>query len=220
MKTLEEKHKDFLNDLVAVCKKHNLSIAHEDNQGAFLIDEYKQKNIEWLMNAMINLTTEEALEEFSCDDCWEKARSNEKNITSLKLILENCESISFPAKCIKSIRVDDIRTNFDYSDGYYSEYIKANQINITIDTQANLIVAYSDGFPLPERKLPFDRIMRHNDITHIKIAYNDNTTEDISVNWQDDDEGNYDNNINQFTTTNSCGDLWISISPKNQDSED
>jgi len=98
MKTLTEKHKNFLNDLVAVCKKHNLSLSHEDNQGAFLIDEYKQGNIDWLMAAMVALTKEEELEEFIsilpkpitcscgnpgkvredgcwfrvyCDDCWE-----------------------------------------------------------------------------------------------------------------------------------------------------
>ena len=42
---------DFLNDIKTICKKHNLSIAHEDYHGAFLIEEYDEDNIEWLFGA-------------------------------------------------------------------------------------------------------------------------------------------------------------------------
>ena len=42
---------DFLNDIKTICKKHNLSIAHEDYHGGFLIEEYDEDNIEWLFGA-------------------------------------------------------------------------------------------------------------------------------------------------------------------------
>lgn len=42
---------DFLNDIKMICKKHNLSIAHEDYHGAFLIEEYDEDNVEWLFDA-------------------------------------------------------------------------------------------------------------------------------------------------------------------------
>lgn len=42
---------DFLNDIKMICKKHNLSISHEDYHGAFLIEEYDEDNIKWLFNA-------------------------------------------------------------------------------------------------------------------------------------------------------------------------
>jgi hypothetical protein len=43
--------KDFLEDIVAVYKKHGLSISHEDSGGAFIVEEYKEYNIEWLYEA-------------------------------------------------------------------------------------------------------------------------------------------------------------------------
>ena len=47
----EEKKEDFLKEIEEVCKKHNLSISHEDSQGAFEIEKYHQQNIEWLKDA-------------------------------------------------------------------------------------------------------------------------------------------------------------------------
>ena len=45
------KREEFLNDIIEVYKKHNLSLAHEDIEGAFVIQDYKEKNIEWLKQA-------------------------------------------------------------------------------------------------------------------------------------------------------------------------
>lgn len=39
----------FLNDIVGVCKKHKLSISHEDGQGGFIIEDFKEVNIQWLL---------------------------------------------------------------------------------------------------------------------------------------------------------------------------
>jgi len=43
---------DFLKDIDEVCKKHNLSISHEDGHGAFEIEKYDKQNIIWLNNAL------------------------------------------------------------------------------------------------------------------------------------------------------------------------
>lgn len=42
---------NFLKDIEDVCKKHNMSILHEDSQGGFEIDEFDKYNLEWLANA-------------------------------------------------------------------------------------------------------------------------------------------------------------------------
>jgi len=42
----------FLQELASVCRKHGLSISHEDSQGAFMIVEYDASCEEWLMNAL------------------------------------------------------------------------------------------------------------------------------------------------------------------------
>jgi len=44
----EQEVKEFLKDIEFICKKHNKSIAHEDYQGGFIIEEYDEDNIEWL----------------------------------------------------------------------------------------------------------------------------------------------------------------------------
>jgi hypothetical protein len=41
----------FISDLVAVCRKHNMSISHEDGHGAFEIESFSKDNIEWLSEA-------------------------------------------------------------------------------------------------------------------------------------------------------------------------
>ncbi|WP_143322932.1 hypothetical protein [Clostridium sp. HBUAS56010] len=44
----------FINEIELVCKKHNLSISHEDGHGSFIIERYDQKNIDWLKDASKN----------------------------------------------------------------------------------------------------------------------------------------------------------------------
>ena len=46
-----DKDKEFINDLIEVYKKHNLSLSHEDTQGGFLIEDISDWNINWLMEA-------------------------------------------------------------------------------------------------------------------------------------------------------------------------
>lgn len=38
----------FLEDIKQVCKKHGMSISHEDCQGAFEIENYSELCMEWL----------------------------------------------------------------------------------------------------------------------------------------------------------------------------
>lgn len=48
-----DKGKKFIEDILNVYRKHNLSISHEDAHGAFLIVELEgnEDNIDWLENA-------------------------------------------------------------------------------------------------------------------------------------------------------------------------
>jgi len=45
----------FLSEFEQLCKKHNLSIAHEDTHGAFIIEEFNQFNIDWIKEASLNI---------------------------------------------------------------------------------------------------------------------------------------------------------------------
>jgi FAD/FMN-containing dehydrogenase len=41
----------FLEDIAAVCRRHGMSIAHEDGHGAFIIEKYSEMTRDWLMGA-------------------------------------------------------------------------------------------------------------------------------------------------------------------------
>lgn len=42
---------NFFDELDKLCLKYNLSISHEDGHGSFIIEEYKETNMNWLRNA-------------------------------------------------------------------------------------------------------------------------------------------------------------------------
>ena len=41
----------FLLEIAEVCKKHNLSISHEDQHGNFRIENFDQSTMDWLLSA-------------------------------------------------------------------------------------------------------------------------------------------------------------------------
>ena len=43
----------FINDIIKVYEKYNLSLGHEDTQGAFKIMTGSQKNIDWLKETLL-----------------------------------------------------------------------------------------------------------------------------------------------------------------------
>ena len=41
----------FLDEYEALCKKHNLTLGHEDGHGGFLIEPFGQSNVHWVRAA-------------------------------------------------------------------------------------------------------------------------------------------------------------------------
>lgn len=48
--------KSFFDDLIRISQKYNISIAHEDSQGAFILEKYKKENIDWIHCAHLSIT--------------------------------------------------------------------------------------------------------------------------------------------------------------------
>lgn len=46
-----EKIDAFLNDIKVICKKHGLSLSHEDEHGSFEVAKYSERNMDWLLGA-------------------------------------------------------------------------------------------------------------------------------------------------------------------------
>ena len=45
--------KSFYEELIALFKKYDLSISHEDYYGGFIINNYDENNVNWLTNASL-----------------------------------------------------------------------------------------------------------------------------------------------------------------------
>ena len=48
---MPERMKNFLDAIHFICTIHGLSISHEDGHGAFIVEDYDERNIDWLFNA-------------------------------------------------------------------------------------------------------------------------------------------------------------------------
>jgi len=45
------KMKNFIDDIIEIYKKHNMSLSHEDAHGCFEVEELTEYNIKWLKEA-------------------------------------------------------------------------------------------------------------------------------------------------------------------------
>ena len=45
----------FLDEIAAVCRKHGLSISHEDGHGNFELKPFDEHNVSWLRNASLDI---------------------------------------------------------------------------------------------------------------------------------------------------------------------
>lgn len=133
-----------------------------------------------------------------------------REIESIKLVLENCESIKIHTKHIGDFSIDDITRSISrLAMNSVSDLTTSDNIHIQVSSEANKTGSFVTSF---QDKMPFDRITEHNDITAIEIKYQNNETEYISTNWNSSDRYI---NINQTSTINThTGDLYIVISTK------
>lgn len=50
---INEKANKFIEEFKELCKKHNLSIGHKDEYGAFIITDFDEKYIKWMEAALV-----------------------------------------------------------------------------------------------------------------------------------------------------------------------
>lgn len=137
---------------------------------------------------------------------------NEKEIKTVELVLENLESVLFSVKDIVMLSINDIKKSIRFSNEQTSINLTANEIIIEINSKANLYSAYSHKWfdKQNESLLPFDRLMKYNDITAIELTYQDDSKDYIYANWPGDID---ENNKLQSSKFDSDGNLNINISP-------
>lgn len=54
-----KKVEEYLQEIINLSKKYNLSLSHEDSMGCFIIENYDECNINWLMDCVLNIKEKE-----------------------------------------------------------------------------------------------------------------------------------------------------------------
>ena len=55
MNRKKNKIERFKEDVIKLCEQYELSIAHDDGHGNFIIQDFKESNIEWFNNAEVDI---------------------------------------------------------------------------------------------------------------------------------------------------------------------
>ena len=72
---MKDRVKNFFKEYEELCKKYNFSLAHEDCEGGFILEEFDEDNINWVKSAYIDKY------EYSFID-WKKEEKELENLTN------------------------------------------------------------------------------------------------------------------------------------------
>ena len=133
----------------------------------------------------------------------------------IELIFENCERITFEANDIGRIHIGPIKTVIDrVAINSITEQHICRDFWAEIHKDADIPYFPFDDETMVKKK--FERITDFDDITWIRVVFNDGTEREIAVEWRDEypDKEWTVNNLNQHSYISKCGHLYILISPK------
>lgn len=128
-----------------------------------------------------------------------------QKLNSLKIIFENCESLTIPAEDILHIEINNISKNYSFIQPWYhaNSINNADKVVILISKDANTCKYFDVMF---SNITPFERITRYNDITHLRLRYEDGVTESYEVTFNGEVE-----NILQQSEVIDSGSLIVKI---------
>ena len=133
-----------------------------------------------------------------------------KNIEKVEFVFENCESFEIDAKYFGQFHVENIYSAINrIACNSIAKMQIANTIAFEIFSEGN--IPYSP-FGGQEQQNKFDRISAFSDITSIVLIYEDGSTEQYYVNY--DDGGNYGlgvENKNQKSYISTANNLYLII---------
>jgi len=107
-----------------------------------------------------------------------------KDIKSIDIVLENCESFTIPAKYIHRMSVNgfDKSILIQSNNGSCFEHSSSDYVYLQIEDSPEIIPDVN--FSTPFKK----RIFQYNDITQITMNYIDDTEFNFCVPWGGDDD--------------------------------
>lgn len=114
------------------------------------------------------------------------------NVESVEFVLENCEYITIPKGCFKSLKLTECKNE---------EY----ELECKIEGMDDIV--YSSFRPL--KQSPLERLNEYNDIVRLEITYIDDSTETFNLVWLD-----WHGCDNDFQTTSMASYKELDISVK------
>lgn len=131
-----------------------------------------------------------------------------KNIKEIELVLENLEIVTFKPEELGELHIGKIEECVNrIACNSIAKSKVADDIVIEIFKKAQFQKSPMEGI---KKKDYFERIMKFPDITHINLTYDDDTSDYLSVVWE---ECNNDEiNLLQKSMLSDLGNLYIIIS--------
>lgn len=132
-------------------------------------------------------------------------------VKSVEFILENCEALEFEARHIDSMVFEGFNRKIGRVAMNSIRSTEAvDHVSIRVLAEAN----HADQFTVcfdEEDTSPFKRVMQYSDITSFVINYEDDSEEQLHVDWCESDEY-----VNRFQSNEiaSNGDLLVVVSRK------
>lgn len=137
-----------------------------------------------------------------------------KEIKAIRLEFENVDYMIFEPKDFAYFSIDDIWTEIRTCGFGIDKFVHADTVEMQIKWEANDWHKPFENDDASHDEFKFDRIQDYDDITHISVVYDDETTERYTVNWEDATENGEENKKQISVTINDglliriANDVW------------
>ena len=129
-----------------------------------------------------------------------------KTVTKIDITFENCEYTIIPAEHIRDMYMSDFESEIVHNGLSIWKKTYAKKIYLQFAPKANISIEFS-GESL------FNRVKLYDDITIIKVYYDDNTSEVYFVDWEDNGLGENKNQMSKIVGNDLCIGICENVEP-------
>ena len=129
-----------------------------------------------------------------------------KTVTQIDITFENCEYTIIPAEHIRDMYMFDFESEIVHNGLNIFKKTYAKKIYLQFTPKANIGVEFS-GESL------FNRVKLYDDITIIKVYYDDNTSEVYFVDWEDNGLDENKNQMSKIVGNDLCIGICENVEP-------
>lgn len=137
-----------------------------------------------------------------------------KSVKSIELTFENIDYIVIPAHFFLDFMLEDVKVKICRAAvNAILRYNSTDKLMFVLKKEVNEVASNLEGDVHAiqcEGATLFERISIYNDLTHIKFVYEDESSEEYSITWEDEDNNEYRNGLQKATITED-GNLCVEI---------